>query len=108
MATMNCYATFAMKWNYGDSPVCVWWILQNDESWHDVVRGDGSSYSPGGPEDMLPMDGESMAEFRNRVDTAARDCDEYRSLSDAAQERLRLRGIEMEEYIALSPASRAL
>lgn len=66
------YATFALRWNFGDREVCDWWILEDDERWHDVVRGDGGSYSPGGPGDIEAIPGETREDFKIRAKAAAR------------------------------------
>lgn len=44
-----------------------YWILQDDEQWHDVVRGDGASYSPASQDFEYPLEGESKEDFERRV-----------------------------------------
>jgi broad specificity phosphatase PhoE len=66
------YATFALRWNFGDTECLDWWILQDDDRWHDIVRGDGGSYSPGGPGDIESEPGETEETFKARVKEAAR------------------------------------
>lgn len=61
------YATFAARWNFGDPEIIEYWILNKDQRWHDVVRGDGGSYSPGGPPDIDSEPGESREAFEIRV-----------------------------------------
>ncbi len=64
------YATFAWQWNFGDPPLLDWWILEDDQSWHDAVRGDGHSYGAGPkplPHDMIQEEGESDDGFKERV-----------------------------------------
>ncbi len=63
------YATFAMRAQIGGrgKPFCEYWILEDDQSWHDVVRGDGGSYSGGGPDDLEMKPGESKKAFETRV-----------------------------------------
>ena len=60
------YGTFAMRWNHGDPPICEYWVLKEEESWHDAVQGDGSSYIGPGPDDILPHRAESLVLFRRR------------------------------------------
>ncbi len=63
------YATFAMRAQVGGrgKPFPQYWILKDNELWHDVVRGDGGSYSDGGPSDLEMKTGESKKEFETRV-----------------------------------------
>lgn len=61
------YATFALRWNFGDPEVMEYWILDDDERWHDIVRGDGGTYSPSGISEMEALPRETRAAFRDRV-----------------------------------------
>jgi hypothetical protein len=64
---LDCRAVFANRWNFGDEEYLEWWILSGDERWHDVVAGDGGSYSDVGVADMYPQDGENLQDFKSRV-----------------------------------------
>lgn len=68
------YATFALREQVGGrgEPDLSYWILDDDERWHDVVRNDGGSYRPGGPDDMQAKKGESKEAFADRVESAAK------------------------------------
>jgi len=63
------YTTFAMQQQVGGrgNPFLQYWILEDDKCWHDVVRGDGGSYSGGGPNDIEAMPGETVNAFAKRV-----------------------------------------
>ena len=67
------YATFALREQVGGrgSPYLNYWILEDDENWHDVIRGDGGSYRPGGPKGMRAKKGESKEAFAARIMSAA-------------------------------------
>lgn len=43
------------------------WILEDDERWSEVVRGDGASYRPASKNFEYPLEGESKEEFGKRV-----------------------------------------
>lgn len=68
------YATFALREQVGGrgEPYCYYWILEDDENWHDAVRGDVGSYRSGGPADMEAKKGESKKAFSARVKAAVK------------------------------------
>jgi len=70
-------AIFALRAQIGGRgrPALDWWVLGEDENWGDIVRGDGGSYSPGGPNDLFSTPGESVEAFRERVRSEAKRWD---------------------------------
>ena len=65
------HATFALRWNYGDPEVVEYWIIEEDQEWHELVRGDGASYSPGGPRPIHAEPSETRESLTARAKAAA-------------------------------------
>ena len=59
------YAAFAV--NQLDNNIKVW-LLEDDECWSDIVRGDGASYRPATQNYEYPHEGETRQDFEARVE----------------------------------------
>lgn len=62
------YAAFAIDQSTNS---VEYWILEDDERWSEVVRGDGASYRPASKNFEYPLEGESKEDFEKRVETIA-------------------------------------
>lgn len=49
-----------------------YWILEDDQGWHEVVRGDGASYRPASKNYEYPLEGESREDFEKRIEAIAK------------------------------------
>lgn len=67
---MAAVAVFSTKQGVGPSlPEIVYHILEDDEEWGDIVRGDGHSYYPSGfePRELFQLPGESLEDLEKRA-----------------------------------------
>lgn len=72
------YATFALQEQIGGrgDPFIVWWIMEEEDDWHEIVRGDGHCYRGGGPDDIEALQGETPNEFVKRIKFAVKKWEE--------------------------------
>lgn len=95
------YATFALQEQVGGrgKPFLVYWILEDDEQWHNVVRGDGHSYRPSGRLDMKMYSGETKEQFIEKIQRII-ELSELYSHEDAV-DRLKRKGYSEKEIAVL-------
>lgn len=78
---LHLRAEFARRTSLPECPV-LYWILEDYQNWHDVVRGDGGCYSPDGPETCFSLPGETRKLFELRVLNALNSWHESQNASD--------------------------
>ena len=65
------YACFATQEAFGIR-TCEFWVLEEDQQWHDAVSCDGGSYSPDGPGFMSALPGETREQLEARAAAATK------------------------------------